>query len=122
MRLGSLIPAPSSVNWVLNVAAGRHDANLQLAFAPGFKNGIDGIVDDVQENLLDLMRVGDDHRRLGGQVAVDIDVVDLEIVVAQGQGFVEHFADVDFVALRLALAREGKQVLHYAVRALRLLE
>ena len=46
-----------------NVAAGRHDANLQLAGASGFKNGIDGIVDDVQEDLLDLMRIGDDHAR-----------------------------------------------------------
>ena len=41
-----------------NVAVLRCDANLQLAAAPGFENRIHRIVDDVQEYLLDLVRIG----------------------------------------------------------------
>ena len=47
-----------------NVSAHGRDTNLELAGAPGLKNGVDRVVDDVQEYLLDLMRIGDDQSRL----------------------------------------------------------
>ncbi len=56
-----------------NVSAHGGDANLELAGAPGFKNGVDGVVDDVQEYLLDLMRIGDDQRRFRRNVALDLE-------------------------------------------------
>ena len=51
-----------------------------------------------------------------------LNVVYFQVVVAQGQSFVEHLANVDMLFLRLALAGEGQQALHHAMRALRLLE
>src|SRR5579864_6099772 len=89
-----------------NVSTFRTDTNLEFAGMPSFENGIDGIVDDIQKYLLDLVRVGDDQGRFGGKIALHADVIDLEIVVAQGQSFVENLADVDLIPLRLALARE----------------
>ena len=50
-----------------NVSAHATDANLKLAGAPGFKNGVNRVVDDVQKDLLDLMRVGDNQGRFRRQ-------------------------------------------------------
>ncbi len=58
----------------------------------------------------------------GLDFALDLDVVDLQIVVAQGQSFIQHLADIHLLLLRLALAGERQQVLHHAMSALRLLE
>ena len=57
--------------------------NVEFAGVPGFENGVDRIVDDVQEDLLDLMRIGDHQCRFGRHVTLDVNVVDLQIVVAQ---------------------------------------
>src|SRR5436305_12377950 len=46
------------------------DFDLHLARAPGFKNGIYRIVQDVEEYLLDLMRIGNHHGRLGRSFAL----------------------------------------------------
>src|SRR5262249_24714153 len=72
------------------VSALADHANLKLSRSPRLQNGIDGVVDDIQEDLLNLMRIGHHHRRFGWSLAVDLDVIDLEIVVAQREGFVEH--------------------------------
>src|ERR1035441_5448521 len=90
-----------------NVSTNARDTNSELAGSPGLKNGIDCVVDDVQEYLLDLMRISDDQRWFRGNVTLDLDVVDFEVIVAQRQGLVEDLADVDFVALWFALAGEG---------------
>ncbi len=55
-------------------------------------------------------------------LALDLDVVYLQIVIAQRQGLVQHPADIHLLLLRLALAGKRQQVLHHAVGALRLLE
>src|SRR5580704_9612276 len=67
-----------------DMAARAGDANLQLPGVSSFENGVDRIVDDIQEYLLELMRIGDDQCRLRRHIALDVNVVDLEIVVAQG--------------------------------------
>ena len=68
------------------------------------------------------MWIGDDCSGIPAEIFFDGDVVDLEIVIAKGESFVEDFTDIDFGALGLPLPREGEQILHNAVRALRLLE
>ena len=57
-------------------------ANFQDAFVLGFQHGIESIVDDVQENLFDLMRVCNHGGDGFVDLALDADVVDSEIVVA----------------------------------------
>src|ERR1700687_4379745 len=105
-----------------NVSTFATDTHPEFAGMTSFENGIDGIVDDIQKHLLDLVRVGDNHCRFGGKIALNADVIDLEVVVAQGQSFVENLADIDLISLRLPLAREREKVLDYTVRPLRLLE
>jgi len=77
---------------------------------PGFKNGVDRIVNNVQEHLLELVRVRDNQSWFGRQLKLDPNVVDLEVVVAQGQRFLKHFADVDFSPILRALAGERRRL------------
>ena len=78
-------------------------ANLDFALTASFKNGIHRIVDDVEEYLLDLVRVGHHQRRFGRGLSLNGNIVDLEIVVAQCQSLVENLAHIHFLALRFAL-------------------
>ena len=89
-----------------NVASKAGDPNLEFAAAPRFQNGVDRVIDDIQKHLFDLMRVGDDQRLFRWKIAFHTNVVDLEIVVPQCERFVKDLANIDFIAFRLALARE----------------
>src|SRR5208282_530162 len=98
------------------------NANPQLPRATRFQNGVYCVVDDVQKDLLDLMGVGDHHGGLWSQLFFHGNVIDLEIVVAQGQRFFQHLPDIHLGTLGFALTREGKEILHHAVGSLRLFE
>jgi hypothetical protein len=82
------------------------DANLELAGASRFKNGINRIVDDVKKYLLNLVRIGNDNRSFRRGISFYPDVIDFEIVVAQRQSLVQNLQDVDFFTLPFALAGE----------------
>ena len=72
--------------------------------------------------MLELVAVSHQRRQLRGPLAVHADVVQTEIVIAQHQGVVEDFVQLDGGALGLVLPRKAEQVLDDAMRALRLLE
>ena len=55
----------------------RFDAKAQEARVASFENGVDGVVDDVDEHLLDLVRIGNDDGGLCWRFAFHFDVVDI---------------------------------------------
>ena len=87
-----------------------------------FQHGIERVIDDVQENLFDLVRIGHDRRERFLYLAFHPNVVHAEVIITQRQGFVEHSPQVDFRFLRLALPGKREQVLHHAVGSLGLFE
>src|SRR5579863_6555798 len=68
------------------------------------------------------MWIGNDYGGIRTQIFFDGNIVDLEIVVAQGESFIHDLADIDLGALRFSLACKGKQILHHTMGALSLLE
>ena len=82
------------------------DADLELPGSPGLQDCIHSVVDDVQEDLLDLVGIGNHRRQFARRFPLHADVIDLQIVVAQRQRLVEHLPQIDFIPLRLPLPRE----------------
>ena len=68
------------------------------------------------------MRVAHYRGEVLGNFAFQRNIVDLQIVFAQGERLFQHLPQIHFLFLRFALTRERKQILHNAVRPLRLLE
>ena len=52
------------------------DANLQNAASAGFDHGVKRVIDDVQKDLLKLMRIGDNRWNVVGEFAFQWNVVD----------------------------------------------
>ena len=97
------------------------DPDGQQAAAATLHHGVGGVVDDVQIDLLHLMRIGD-HRRQGGmKISLDHDVVDLQIVIAQGDGIFDNVAQIDMRFMGLVLAGKRQQILHDSLGPLGLL-
>src|SRR5579862_5167449 len=67
------------------------------------------------------MRVGGRQRQVGRKIEMQADIFHPKIVVAQCKSFFEYLVDLDGNALRLMLPCKAEQVLHDAMRALRLL-
>src|SRR5690348_5658819 len=71
------------------------NANSQPAAAPAIKHGISSVIDNVEIDLLKLMRIshyGWQHRL---KIALNSDVVYLRVVVAQCDGIFQHAAQVN---------------------------
>src|SRR5271166_1529985 len=98
------------------------DTHLQGTAASGFQHGVDGVVDDVEKHLLQLVRVRRDRRSRRFEFTLQVNVIHLQVVIPQGERFIQHLANFDELFLRLALAGKGQQALHHAMGALRLLE
>ena len=85
----------------------RSPANQQLAlgiFGQRFvHHGVERIVDDVQENLFELMRIASDGRHPGLKVALQCDAAHFHVVVTQEQCLFQHLDNIELVLLRLAL-------------------
>ena len=105
--------------FLIRVVPRPHDED---AAAVGRQHGLFGVDDQVEQDLLDLMAVGEYLRQAGGERVDDGDVGDALLVGAQGQRFADHEIHVDHRARRLALAGEGQQVPHDPRRALRFAE
>ena len=69
-----------------------------------------GVDDQVQQDLLDLVRIGEDRRQAGGQRLDDRDVGDALFVRAQRQRLAHDLIEIDGRPRRVALARERLQV------------
>src|SRR5215469_12477595 len=85
-------------------------------------HGINAVVDDVKEHLLQLMRVTDNCGNMRLKFAMQPYVPDLHVIVAQQQRLLEHLDDIELLFVRLPLTCERKQVLDNTMRALTLLE
>src|SRR5215469_11514186 len=68
------------------------------------------------------MGIGGYGWRRSLEFAQQFDLVYFQVIVAQGQSFVQYLTDIDVFFLRLALTRERQQALHHAMGTLRLLE
>ena len=97
-------------------------ADDERAAAVRADHGLLGVDDQVEQHLLNLMRIGERLRQAGGERLDGRDVVDALLVRAQRQRFANHLIEVDHRARRVALAREGQQVADDLGGALRLAE
>ena len=52
------------------------------------------------------LRIAEDRRYFSINFTLQLDAVDLHVIVAEQQGFFEHFDYIEFVLLRLALPGE----------------
>ena len=98
---------------------GAHD---QRAAAVGAEHRLLGVDDQVQQHLLQLMRVREDLRQARGERVDDDDVGDALLVGAQRQRLAHDLIEVDHRARALPLAREGQQLAHDLRGALGLVE
>ena len=95
-------------------------ANPNIARAIFLAHGIHGIIENVQDNLLQLMEIaaGDGQARI--KIAMDTDVVDLHVIFAKRQGVFEDLIQIDSGPFRFALPGKAEQVLDNVVSSQRL--
>ena len=77
-----------------------------------------GVDDEVQQHLLELVRIGEDLRQAGGERVDDVDVRDALLVRAQRERLAHDVVEVHHRARGVPLAREGEEVAHDAGGAL----
>ena len=85
-------------------------ADDQRAAAVRAEHRLLGVDDQVEQDLLNLVRIGEDARQAGRERLEDVDVAQALLVAAQGQRFADHLVEVDHRARGVALAREGQEV------------
>ena len=122
MRSGWEIPGPLSrketstksprLAVVISMRAGR----------PVSPHRVVGVVQDVQEHLLQLVRISDDLGQRLVEVLDHLDAVALEVVGAQLHGALQDGIQLHRLALRRHLAGKAEQILHDLLGALRLLQ
>ena len=86
----------------------------QGAAAVRVEHGLLGVHDQVEENLLDLVRIGEHRRQARGQRFENRDVGDALFVGAQGERLAHDLIEIDGRPGRVPLARERLQVAHDA--------
>jgi len=100
--------------------AGRADGEAPAAL--GLKHGLLGVDDDVEEDLLELVRVGQGLGELGVQVHLQADVLQPQVVAAELQDTLEKDIEVHQFLFGLAAASKGEEVLDDLCRSLRFAE
>ena len=90
MRCGSLKSDTGVAELDADALTLGEDAHVQRSGRPGVHDGIDGIVEDVEEDLLKLVRVSGDEGDIRIIVLLDPDAVELEIEFTQGHGVFQH--------------------------------
>jgi hypothetical protein len=93
-------------------------ADDEDAAAVGGQHRLLRVDDEIEENLLQLMTVHEDVGEAGRERVDDLDVVDPQLVRAEGKRFAHDLVDVDHGFGRLALARKRQQVADDARSAL----
>src|SRR5438552_8228189 len=73
-------------------------------------DGIKGVVQDIKEDLLKLVSVADQFRRLLIEILDNLNPAIGEIIRAQGHSFVQDGVDLERQALRRSLAGKAQQV------------
>src|SRR5262249_56456655 len=96
--------------------------NLDHATAPRGPNRIVSVVEDIEKDLLQLVRIADELGQALIELLHDFNSVIGEVVCAQSDGLVENVIDLQGVALRRPLPGKAQEVLYDYFRSLRLLQ
>src|ERR1700733_2037744 len=88
----------------------------------GLLDGIVGVIQNIQKNLLQLLSVSQRGRQRFIKLLQHLHAVTSEIVAAQLDGLAQYIVHTDKLALHRALARKTQQVLNDILGALRLLQ
>jgi hypothetical protein len=96
--------------------------DLDAGGTADFMHGVIGVVQDVQENLLQLVGVTDDIGQSLIEMFDDFHSVTVEVVRTQLDGAAQDQVELHGIALRRHLAGKAEQVLHDLLGALRLLQ
>src|SRR6266700_1251952 len=100
-------------------AAVMHGLNFNQTGPARGLHGVISIVQDVQENLLQLVRVANEFRQALVKLLHDLDSVVGKIISAQRDGLAQDAIDLDRLALRRPLPGKAQKVLHNFFGALR---
>jgi hypothetical protein len=85
-----------------------------------FLNGIHGVVENIQKDLFELMKIPGSRRELGVKFPPDHDIVMLHVEFPKDESLFEDLIDLNRSTLGLLLARKTEQVLDDVVGSLRL--
>ena len=91
--------------------AGDDGANPDFAFAAIFADGVYGVIENIQKNLLELVEIAGREREAGIALTMDVDAVELHVVFAKDERFFENLVELDGRALGLVLASEAQKIL-----------
>src|ERR1035438_7909848 len=105
-----------------DVAAAARAHDFDAGGMAAFADRVIGIVDDVEKNLLQLMRIADDFGQGLIQALQYLNAVTDEVVRTELHGAVEDGIQLHRLAARRHLARKAEQVLHNLLGALGFLE
>src|ERR1700722_6767996 len=95
-NLGGFSNARTAVGELYDQAvAAKPRVNPQIAFACRLKNGIDGVIHQIQKNLLKLMGIGGGDRQVWCEFEMHADVLHAEIVITQSQCLFQNLIDLD---------------------------
>jgi len=82
-------------------------SNPQVSLGGCFENCVNRVVYKIQENLLQLMRVGSCQGQIRGKIQDQLDVIHAQIVIPQRQGILQDLIQAYGYALWLVLTREA---------------
>ena len=105
-------PGPSSFTSRTTASPSRscQVRRIERAASVGREHRLLGVDDQVEQDLLELVRIGEGERQAGRQRLDDADVRQRLLVRSQRERFAHDLVHVDHGARRVALAREGQQV------------
>src|SRR6267378_2719205 len=99
-------------NGHLNGIAAQPRADSNAPTMPRLLYRIIGVIENVQENLLQLLRIAEGGRQILIELLDDFYSVTGEIITAELDGLPQHVIDLYQFALYRTLPREAQQILH----------
>ena len=93
----------------------------QVAFLTIFQDGVHSVVNEIQENLLQLVRIRRNFRKVGCQIQMDADLAHAQIIVTERQSIFNRGVEANGNSFGFMLSGKAEKVLHDSVSALSLL-
>src|SRR5882757_9256900 len=109
-------------NGHLNRIAAQPRADTDAPTMPRLLYRVIGVIENVQENLLQLLRIAEGRRQILIEFLNDFYSVTDEIVTSELDGLPQYVIDLYQFALYRTLPREAQQILHDVLGALRFLQ
>src|SRR5277367_1780135 len=72
-----------------------------------FEDGIHRVIDEVQKNLLQLVRIGGDLRKILRQIKLELDLAHAKVIVAEAQSIFDDLFEANYRAFWFVLTREA---------------